>query len=512
MSKIGALMLAIVGGFAEYPALAETPTAPALVVDARTLTAAGTISNRFLSYNIEMVELTGGRFWRPYGSAASDRYEYRPPLDLANLRLRKLAAGLAPAYVRYSGTWANATWFTAADIAPAKPPAGFDTVLTARQWRGAVAFAKAANARIVTSFATSAGTHDAKGIWQPGNAALWLAYTRKVGGTIAATEFGNEPNSLALLKPPTDYIYADYRRDYAIFAGWLRKASPGTLLVAPGTAELGEPIRTLGKRAPGGGMGEATDLLTAAEPRPDVVSFHFYGSASERCGGAMLARKPADARSPDWLAAIDAGIARTAALRDRLAPGAPIWNTESAETVCGGNRIASTFSDTFRFVDQLARSARQGVAVFAHNTLAASDYGLLDEGTYNPRPNYWAALVWKRLVGTQVLDTGRRNDGVNLYAHCLKGSRGGVVLIAINLETDAERSLQTGMSAQVYTLAQGTSGAKTVSLNGKLIELGKGDRLPILTGRAAPEGLILLPARTVSFITVPGAANPACRA
>ena len=37
-------------------------------------------------------------------------YEYRPPLDLMNPRLRKLAAALGPAYVRVSGTWANTTY------------------------------------------------------------------------------------------------------------------------------------------------------------------------------------------------------------------------------------------------------------------------------------------------------------------------------------------------------------------------------------------------------------------
>jgi hypothetical protein len=26
----------------------------------------GTVSDRFQSYNIEMVEVTGGRFWKPY--------------------------------------------------------------------------------------------------------------------------------------------------------------------------------------------------------------------------------------------------------------------------------------------------------------------------------------------------------------------------------------------------------------------------------------------------------------
>lgn len=83
----------------------------------------GTIDQRFQSYNVEMVEVTGGNFWKPYGQkpldrlenrparTASDLYAYRPPIDLTNARLRRLAAALAPAYLRVSGTWANATYF-----------------------------------------------------------------------------------------------------------------------------------------------------------------------------------------------------------------------------------------------------------------------------------------------------------------------------------------------------------------------------------------------------------------
>src|SRR3569833_3121914 len=74
----------------------------------------GTVDERFQSYNVEMVEVTGGRFWKPYGPKTSirdsDLYQNRPPLDLTNPRLRKLAAALAPAYIRVSGTWANATY------------------------------------------------------------------------------------------------------------------------------------------------------------------------------------------------------------------------------------------------------------------------------------------------------------------------------------------------------------------------------------------------------------------
>src|SRR6185437_7390987 len=107
-----------------------------------TMPSVGTVDARFQSYNIEMVEITGGRFWRPYRSKPDDApaapagsntpegidarlFQYRPPIDLANARLRMLAKALGPAYVRVSGTWANTMFFADSDRAPSSPPAGF---------------------------------------------------------------------------------------------------------------------------------------------------------------------------------------------------------------------------------------------------------------------------------------------------------------------------------------------------------------------------------------------------
>ena len=132
-----------------------------------------TIDERFQSYNVEIVEVTGGPFWRPYTPRASpaqpdqNLYEYRPPIDLTNSRLRRLAAALSPAYLRVSGTWANSTYFADSDSAPFEPPTGFKSVLNRAQWRAVVDFAQAVDARIVTSFAVSSGTRDAAGIWTP---------------------------------------------------------------------------------------------------------------------------------------------------------------------------------------------------------------------------------------------------------------------------------------------------------------------------------------------------------
>ncbi len=140
-------------------------------IDPAGLRRVATIDERFQSYNVEMIEVTGGRFWKPYRSntdtqedeqpsaaAAGDPagmdpglYHYRPPIDLANPRLRALAAALGPAYVRVSGTWANTVYFHDADSpAPEAPPEGFGGVLTRSQWRGVVEFSQAVNAPIVT--------------------------------------------------------------------------------------------------------------------------------------------------------------------------------------------------------------------------------------------------------------------------------------------------------------------------------------------------------------------------
>src|SRR5438105_3278535 len=93
--------------------------------------------------------------------------------------------------------------------------------------------------------------------------------------------------------------------------------------------------------------------------------------------------------SEEWFNRIDQIDEYYAGLRDRFEPGKPLWITETADAACGGNPWASTFLDTFRYLDQHGRLAKRGVKVIMHNTLASSDYGLLDENTLVPRPTDW---------------------------------------------------------------------------------------------------------------------------
>jgi hypothetical protein len=191
--------------------------------------------------------------------------------------------------------------------------------------------------------------------------------------------------------------------------------------------------------------------------------------------------------------------------------------TETAQTACGGDRWASTFLDSFRYLNQLGSLAKLGVQVHMHNTLASSDYGLLDEKTYDPRPNYWAALLWRRLMGTTVLEAGVQGAGpspatnLHLYAQCMRGTPGGVTLLAINADKNAAQTLSIPTGAERYTLTSNDLMSQTVELNGTELKLGSGDALPRIKGKATKAGDVSLAPASITFLAFEKAGNESCR-
>jgi hypothetical protein len=397
--------------------------------------------------------------------------------------------------LRVSGTWANATFFADSDPEPPAPPVGFNGVLSRRQWRGVVDFAQSVGAGIVTSFAISPGTRDQAGVWTPEQARRLLAYTNSIGGAIAAAEFMNEPNLAAMGGAPAGYDAAAYRRDFQRFHWFVKQNFPDIMVIGPGT--VGETAM-------------AAELLVASGAAGlDAFSYHHYGALSERCRGSHT---PEDALSEQWLARTDHTAAFYLTLRDRFEPGKPIWLTETAETACGGNRWAATFLDTFRYLDQLGRLAKVGVQVVMHNTLAASDYGLLDESTLVPRPNYWGALLWRQLMGAGVLEPGvPPRAGLHIYAHCQRGMPGGVTLLVINTDRDASHTLELANASERYTLEAADLQDTQVRLNGRPLALETGGELPRLQGVQASRGAVPIAPVSVTFLTIPEAANNSCR-
>ncbi|MEO6717922.1 MAG: hypothetical protein ABIM50_11840 [Novosphingobium sp.] len=505
--KIALALLAM-----SLPLSSGATSAPA--VDARAelgrLPKIAEVDPRFQSYNVEMVEVTGGRFWAPYGGPAGETYRTRPPENLADPHLRALARHLGPAYVRVSGTWANSTYLEAEGEHLTVPPAGYEQVLTRAQWRGLVDFARSVDAKVGISYAVSEGTRGADGTWKTDQAQRLLDLTRTAGGDIAFSEYINEPNAASLGRLPKDYSVADYTRDFRIFRGWAKREAPAMKIIGPGgVGEGGDlskiPVASLAKML-------LTEQLMKANPNTvEAVSYHFYGGVSQRCANTRARTvEKAEALTPEWLDLTLRDWRYYSGLRNKYEPGTPMWVTETAQSACGGSPWSATFLDAFRYVNQLGLLAQNGVRVVFHNTLAASDYSLIDQDTREPRPNYWAAVLWRQTMGTGVLASPHSpSSDVRIYAHCLAGAKGGVGLAAINLGTQVQ-SVSLGGRAFSWTLAGQPLDTRSVTVNGEAPSLRPNGTLAGLTGRPTG-GTVALPGQSIVFVAVPGAANPACR-
>jgi hypothetical protein len=463
----------------------------------------GEVDERYQSVNVEMCEVVGGDFWIPYNLIDTARVKAEgfsalkrtiPSINLYDKKLRNLAAGLGPMYVRVSGTWANTTYFQDNDEPKlAAAPEGYENVLTREEWKGAIDFCREVDAKLVTSFAISGGIRDNAGNWTPAQVEPLINYTKSIGGEIYAAEMFNEPSHASYGGAPGGYDGDYYAKDFARFKNYIESAIPEMKIMGPGSTGEGGIL---------GEVGVTSESILASDPKVEfeIFSYHFYGGVSRRCRGQL---SPDNALSAEWLSKTELGLKYYEEARDQYLPQAPIWLTETAEAACGGNPWAATYADSFRYLEQLGRLAKKGVQVVMHNTLAASEYALMEHDTHDPRPNYWAALLWNRLMGTTVYDADTLAQGVDVFVHNLKNSSEGLSVMIINIRA-LDFSFVIPSEAEQYLLTANELITKTVKLNGKVLELNPDDTLPEIKGEKTAAGEVVIPAQGIMFLSFDG--------
>lgn len=486
-----------------------------VTLDPGKLTALRQMDERLVSYNIEMTEVTGGTFWKAYTEAQVDGTEEFPvikdwsnmgnlqqwydPIDTKNPRLIKLAKDLGTAWIRVSGTWANKTYYDFDNKYGGKVPEGFQNVLSKEQWLSLLDFVKAVDGKLLVSIANCPGIHNADEPMDFTQAELLFRTSKEYGVPISAAEFTNEPNLIALSGLPKGYTAADHARDHDLFGAWLRENYPECLFVGPCT--VGD-INLFGSLSgAGGGMAAGFEMVTTEQllgdykSAMDVFSYHYYNGVSER-GAAMGGHWPYEACLSEQYLAVAADCARQyVARRDKYVPGGQMWVTESGDAGCGGNTWASTYADVPRTLNELGEFCTVTDGVIFHNTLASSDYGYLKHGTFLPRPNYFAVLLWNRLMGKTCYATGVANEeGAHVYCHSRKDGKKGCVYLIINNSRTETTTVELPGAAQVYALT-GKNGirSRTMCLNGKELVLGENDELPALTGEEVSGKLEIAP-------------------
>lgn len=487
------------------------------------------VDERLMSYNIEMTEVTGGTFWKAYtaeqiaGTAEfpsvttfsdvttmPELMECYPPIDLTNKRLRELAKQLGPVWIRVSGTWATKTYYDFDNVTGGKAPEGYANVLTREQWIGVLDFVSYVGAKLLISVSNCAGDHPNGGPLDLTQAKKIFEFSHRHGVDIDAVEFMNEPNMLEMSGSPKGYTAADYARDQDILYMWVRENYPNCLLIGPCTT--GDPSAVNGEsKGFGAGIASLTkacttqELLAGTRIPLDVFSYHYYNGVSERIAGAMpSAHWPGQQAHSDAYLAVAPDCARAhAALRDKFVPGGPLWVTESGDAGGGGDTWASTYLDVLRTLNELGSYGTITDGVIFHNTLASSDYGFLEHRTFLPRPNYFAVLLWNRLMGTAVYDCEDLNqENAHVYCHSRKDGASGVVYLIINNSLTDPLAVTLPKEAIRYTLHAQTMRSPTVQLNGRDLSISGVCNLPKLTPELQSAGTVLLAPGSCTFLVL----------
>ena len=485
-----------------------------------------------MSYNVEMTEITGGTFWKAYTegqiagteefpkidsfsnhTALAGLMQYYPPIDLYNTKLRAMAKELGPVWVRVSGTWATKTYYDFDGLTGGIAPEGYQSVLTRDQWVGVLDFCKFLGAKLLVSASNCQGDHKDNGPLDLGQIKKLFALTDSVGGKIDAFEFMNEPNMLQVSGAPLVYSFEDYVRDQDLANAWVKENYPDCLIVGPcntGMVDDNMGDSPMAKMGAGMGnmmkMGTVHDLMRGAKVPMDVYSYHYYNGVSERLASVMPnGHWPAEAAHTDAYLSVAPGMCMmNIPARDKYVPGAEMWVTESGDAGGGGDTWASTYLDVLRTLNELGSFVTLTDGVIFHNTLASSDYGFLQHGTFDPRPNYFAVLLWQRLVGNTCYSVvNPAKEGAHVYCHSRKDGKSGYCYLIINNSLTEATEISLPAKAEMYVLTgNGNMRNKVMYLNDKPLALCKNGRLPALAGKKVSAGTHTLPAGSCTFIVV----------
>ena len=399
------------------------------------------VSEQFLSFAIDASLLIGGQWWSPEGTdvggVGGDRVE---PLDWSNPELRALVKPLAPAILRIGGTEADHIFYDLDDEFD-RAPEGYDYLLKNAQWEALTRFSTELGFELMFTLNFGPGPRNEEGQWLDDQARILMGDEN--GGAVAIWELGNELNGYPLfhrINPTEEQWQHDLRVARAVRDELVSTAR----LAGPACAywpEVGE-LNPTSERV----VRAAGTLVPAAL---DIVTWHYYPQQSRRCPGGNLRASPNRLFEQGRLDEVSRWAQVTEEQRDSYLPQAEVWLGETGHAQCGGEpTVSDTLLSSFWWLDQLGLMARRGQSVVIRQALYGGTYGLINEQNNEPRPDYWASLAWKQLMGSRSfsVELTQKLNGISSditevrgFAHCAPS--GGLTLLLLDRD-GTERPLQ----------------------------------------------------------------------
>lgn len=502
---------------------ADAPSAPAeaVIVSIDLQRPLAKLDARFLSVAIDTSQLVGGHFWSASGRVEVGRGSERiPAIDLEQPRLIALARAFAPAYLRVGGTEADHVYYAVGAARGRSRPRAYELELGEPTWDALVAFARAAGFELVFTLNAGPSARDEGGAWRSDNAEQLFDYAASRGHSVAVWELGNEVNGHwfihGLAHQPSGQQYA---RDLWTLRRALARHFDAPKLAGPASVFfplLGEPLFDA--------FGFLPQALEAGGAALDILTWHYYPWQSRRCPVATRRAAPGRLLSPAELDESERWATELRLLRDRFAPQARLWLGETGHAQCGGEPgLSDRYASGLWWLDQLGLAARGGQAVVVRQTLVGSDYGLLNATTLAPRPDYYNSLIWRKFMGSTVLDVrlSANQPYLRAYAHCSPdGARVSLLVLNQHPSEPARFALgHTPTRAVRHSLSAPSLASEELWVNDVPLRVAKesaggdasnGVELD-LPGVDAGAGPWLVPAASSAFFELDGLNTIACQ-
>lgn len=457
----------------------------------------------FLSFALDTSQLVGGHWWDPRAAVETNSGGLLiDPFDFDRPQLDRLVRALAPACLRLGGSEADRTFYDVGESSIPRPD-GYRATLTHDQWRAVVEFARRTGVELAFTLNAGPGPRCADGSWDPANAETLLRAAAGMNAPVRLWELGNELNIFFVLHGLRGRISpAQYSRDLAKLRTLLDRVLSGARLGMQGSAfwpQLGE--------LPGIGPGFLPRVLRRAGELVDVVTWHYYPQQSRRAPIATRRAHPARLLDPAALDEAGRLAEQVNLLARRYAPGREVWLGESGNAQNGGEPgVSDVYISSLWYLDQLGQIARAGQAMSVRQTLCGSDYGMLADDL-TPRPDYWAALLWKRLMGPGVHHAqvdAEQPGRVRAYLHA--GPSGGLSALLINLHPRrAARFSLAGIQpgARLYMVTTPDVLGGSVYLNGAPLSLTARGEVPDTPGAPLAGAFLDIPPLAYAFVHLP---------
>ncbi|KAM8924620.1 inactive heparanase-2 [Pelodytes ibericus] len=218
-------------------------------------------------------------------------------------------------------------------------------------------------------------------------------------------------------------------------------------------------------------------------------------------------------------------------------PGKKVWlGGVGAPWSRGTNNLSDTYAAGFLWLNTLGMSANQGIDVVIRHSFFDHGFNHLVDQNFNPLPDYWLSLLFKKLVGPKVLAVHVAGiqrkprpgkvirDKLRIYAHCTSYHnhnyvRGSITLYIINLHRSRKKiklagTLRDRIVHQYLLQPFGVDGiqSKSMQLNGQHLVMVDDGTLPELKARPLRPGrTLVIPPLTIGFYVVKNVNAVACR-